>query len=85
MTIRIVSSIHKSKLEPGKPRPWIVSSSAFDDAAEPSRRYIVGASDDAICFEHAIAIASEQRHDIDSLLMDSVYRERLARREAVQS
>lgn len=81
--IKIVSTIKKSR--DSLSRPWIVSTAAVDTIDNGSQSYaspVKGASDLALTFADAIEIAAEQREAIDGMLMDSVYRDRMERREA---
>lgn len=82
--IKIVSTIKKSRNS--RTQPWIVSSAAVDhtttESGLPYMNYIAGATDLEPDFTTALARAAEQRASLDAMLMDSVFADRLARREA---
>lgn len=85
MTIRITSTISRSRLEPNAEKPWTVSSAANDPEAEPSLRYVLGTFGVAASFPEAISMAAAQRQSLDDELMEGVHESRSSRRAVVKA
>lgn len=78
MSIRITSTVFKSKVaQPGK---WQASTCAWDPAAEPSKRFVLGAGGTADTFTEAIELADRHRRELDTELMSDVHADRAGRR-----
>lgn len=74
--IKIKTAIRKSRHS--HTTAWLVDTIAID---EGDARYIMGTSDIAVTFKDAFEVAAEQREAIDGMLMDSIYRDRMTRRD----
>lgn len=76
--IRITSTVFKARLSLDS--HWIASTAATDPDALPADRYVLGTVGYAPTFPTALALAAQQRADLDAELMDDVHASRATRR-----